>query len=108
MAAWSFFALALAEYRDGNDDSAKLWASRCIASPKENPARIASARLILAMIEQRAGRTGNAKVFLDMTTGPVMERVDAKVVSGNDKDGFWYDWINAGIFHREALALIGK
>jgi hypothetical protein len=108
MAAWSYFALALAEYRDGNDASAALWASRCIASPKENPARIASARLILAMIEQRAGRTGNAKVFLDMATGPVTERIDAKVVSGNDMDGFWYDWINAAILQRESLVLIGK
>jgi hypothetical protein len=108
MAAWSFFSLALAEYRDGNDASATLWANRCLASPKENQAQIASARLILSMIEQRAGRTGNAKVFLDMATGPVMEKTGAKVVTGSDKDGFWYDWINAAIFHREALALIGK
>jgi len=108
LAAWSLFALALAEYRDGSDDSATLWANRCIASPNENPARIASARLILAMIEQRAGRTGNAKALLDMASGPVMERIGPTGVSGNDRDVFWYDWINAGIFHREALALIGK
>ncbi|MCW1922934.1 serine/threonine protein kinase [Luteolibacter arcticus] len=108
MAAWSYFSLALAEYRDGNDARATLWANRCLASPKENQARMASARLILAMIEQRAGRTGNAKVFLDMTTGPVTERIGTQVVSGNDKDTFWYDWINAAIFHREALDLVGK
>jgi len=107
LAAWSCFSLALAEYRDGNDARAAQWASRCIASPQKNSSRIASARIILAMIEQRAGRTGNAKAFLDMATGPVMEKTGAKLEGGETDQGNWYDWVNAGIFHREALALIG-
>jgi serine/threonine protein kinase len=107
LAAWSCFSLALAEYRDGNDVRAAQWASRCIASPQENSSRIASARLVLAMIEQRAGRTGNAKAFLDMTTGPVMEKTGAKLEWGHTDQGNWYDWVNAGILHREALGLIG-
>jgi hypothetical protein len=107
LTAWSCFALALAEYRDGNDARAAQWASRCIASPQKNPSRVASAHTILAMIEQRAGRTGNAKAFLNMATGPVMEKTGAKLAGGGNDQGFWYDWVNAGILHREAIALIG-
>ena len=107
LTAWSYFSLALAEYRDGNDARAAQWASRCIASPQTNASRIASARIILAMIEQRAGRTGNAKAFLGMTTAPVMEKTGAKLEWGHTDQGNWYDWVNAGVLHREALGLIG-
>jgi hypothetical protein len=108
LSAWSCFALALAEYRDGNDARATRWANRCIASPQKNASRIASAYLVLAMIEQRAGRTKNARAFLEMTTGPVMAKTSGELESGGDNQGFWYDWFNAGTLHREALALIGE
>ena len=108
LSAWSCFALALAEYRDGNDARAMLWASRCLASPQENPPRIASTRIIVAMIERRAGRPGNAKAFLKMAAGPVMEKTGGKFDWGGSSQGNWYDWLNAGILYREAFALIGE
>jgi eukaryotic-like serine/threonine-protein kinase len=105
LAAWSHFALALADFRNGRDVGASTWASRCIASPLENPARIASARIVLAMIEQRAGRSGNATAFLGMDSGMIDERTGAVLSPGGNNDGFWYDWINAQILLREARAM---
>ena len=108
MAAWGCFSLALAEYRDGNDERAGAWARRCIASPKPNASQIASARLVLAMVEQREGRLAEARALLALATGPVEAKIGSKLTTEESSDGFWYDWMNAGNFYREAVAVIGK
>ncbi len=109
LAAWSCFALALAGYRSGDDAAAMTWANRSIAIPRENPARLASVQAVLAMIEHRGGRPGNARAFLNLAAAPVMEKTGAGTIprGGND-EGFWYDWVNARILHREAAAMIGE
>jgi hypothetical protein len=106
LAAWSHFALALADFRNGRDASASTWATLCIASPQKNPARAASARIILAMIEQRAGRGPNAAAFLKMDSEMVDERTGAVLAPGGNNDGFWFDWVNAQILLREARGMI--
>jgi serine/threonine protein kinase len=109
LVAWSSFAMALAAYRNGDDNAALTWASRCIASPQANPARIASARIVLAMVERRGGRVANAKVFLNMTVDQVTEKTSSeKIAPGGNEEGFWYDWVNARILYREAASLVGE
>ncbi len=108
LAAWSCFSLALAHYREGDDSGAARWAARCIASPQENPSRIASARLILAMVEQRTGRIEEARMLLDQVTGSIMEKTGGELKQGDHAQGHWYDWVNARIFLREALGRTGE
>jgi hypothetical protein len=109
LAAWSSFAMALAAYRNGDDHAALKWASRCIASPRKNPAGIASSRIVLAMVEHRGGRVANARAFLAMTAAPVTGKTaTGKMVNGGNDEGFWYDWLNARILYREAASLIGE
>jgi serine/threonine protein kinase len=109
LTAWSSFAMALAAYRNGDDNAALTWASRCIASPRANPARIASARIVLAMVEHRGARTANAKVFLNMTADQVTAKTSSETIApGGNEEGFWYDWVNARILYREAAAMVGE
>jgi len=109
LAGWSCFAMALARYRNGDDAAATAWANRGIAIRLDNPARLASMHIVLAMVEQRGGRTGNARAFFLQAAGPVMEKTSAENVAqaGNDQ-GFWYDWVNARILLREATAMLGE
>ena len=107
--AWSCFSMALAGYRNGDDVAAMAWAGRSIAYPRKNPARLASLQALLAMVEFRGGRAGNARAFLGQATVPVMEKTGpGKIAAGGNDEGFWYDWLNARILYREAAAMIGQ
>ncbi|MEY4487627.1 MAG: hypothetical protein RIQ79_135, partial [Verrucomicrobiota bacterium] len=36
------------------------------------------------------------------------ERLQSALVPGDEREGFWFDWINARILLREACALIER
>jgi eukaryotic-like serine/threonine-protein kinase len=108
LAAWSCFSLALMNYRDGNDASASRWAARCLSSTRKNPAREASARIILAMVEHRAGHNGIAVTLLDQASPPVMENSQPPLKHGDDNSGSWHAWLTARILLNEAESLILK
>ena len=107
-AAWSCFSMSLVNYRQGNDKSAAAWAARCLSSPRKNPAREASARIILAMVEHRAGQEGRAAALLDQISPPVIEHSEPPLSYGDDNTGSWHAWLTARILLREAEALIRK
>jgi serine/threonine protein kinase len=107
-AAWSKFSLALMHYRDGNDAAASGWAARCLSSPRKNPAREASARIIQAMIEHRAGHHGVAATLLDQTAPRVMEHSQPPLNYGDDVSGSWHAWLTARILLNEAESMIRK
>jgi serine/threonine protein kinase len=91
---------------DGNDASASKWAARCLSSQRRNAAREASARIILAMIEHRAGHHGVAAALLDQASPPVMKNSHPPLNYGDDVTGSWHAWLTARILLNEAEALI--
>ena len=108
LAAWSCFSMALMTYRDGDLKSAATWANRCLAYKRRNPAREASANIILAMVEHRAGHAEKAVALLNSSTEPVIQNSDATLKYGDDDKGSWHAWVTARILLREAAHLIGK
>jgi hypothetical protein len=108
LAAWSYFALTLLSYREGDDALATKWAERCLAASSPNLSRETSVRILLAMIAQREGKTDAARVLLNAAETTLRERLPQNVRTGVQADGFWFDWINARILLREATEWIGK
>ena len=106
MAAWRSFALALFEYRQGRDEQALVWARRCEAYPNYNAARFASSRLIFAMACHHLHREGEARAALKQARELIDVWSRTPLNGGNDRQGLWFDWINARILLREATALI--
>jgi len=103
LAAWACFSLALMNFRDGNDDAAAQWAHRSMAYKPENPARNCSAKIVLAMIGQRAGKTAEARELIDLASGPVVRNSDVLPRHGDDLQGSWHAWVTARILLREAM-----
>ncbi len=106
--AWSCFSMSLMEFRKGNDQSAAAWAERCLSSPRKNPAREASARIILAMGEYQAGREGEARALLNQVSSDVIQHSQPPLNYGDDDQGSWHAWLTARILLREAEALLAK
>ena len=63
-AAWGSISLALMEYRQGNYARAEEWCRRCLAYPGDNPPRVATARVILAMSCHQLGQNQEATTQL--------------------------------------------
>ena len=94
------------EYRQGRYPRAVDWCRRCLAYAERNPARTATAQLILAMACFQAHQDDDARALL-VQGG---EAIDAKFQKGLDVDstpnGYWSDWLFARILLREARTLI--
>jgi serine/threonine protein kinase len=108
LVAWSYFALTLMSYREGDDARAIAWAERCLAVPVVNLPRQISVRLILAMIAHRSGRPDAARVLLAAAAPPVRERFSRNMPLSVQNEGLWWDWVNARILLREATEMIGE
>jgi serine/threonine protein kinase len=105
---WSYFALTLLSYREGNHARAAKWAERCLAVPSQNSSRETSVRILLAMIAQHEGKADAARVLLDAAEATVRERFSRNMQVGMQTNGLWFDWVNARILLREAIELIGE
>ncbi|MBB5353435.1 hypothetical protein HNR46_003696 [Haloferula luteola] len=99
--AWGEFALALLYYRTGEDRASAERAHLCLSSPRSNPAREASARIILAMTELRMGREDTARELVSLVSGPVIENTNHIGTSGGESQGSWYAWVTARILLAE-------
>lgn len=108
LAAWSCFSMALMSYRDGDPKNAAMWANRCLAYKRRNPAREASANIILAMVEHQAGHAEKAMALLNRATEPVIQNSDETLKYGDDDKGSWHAWVTARILLREAAQMIRK
>ncbi len=106
LVGWRHFSLVLYHYRNGDFILATKWAERCLHLPEQNASRRASVRIILAMIEHRFGRTENARQLLEVAGPEVREKLSGKMDWGGSVDGFWFDWVNAGILLKEATDLL--
>lgn len=107
-AAWSCFSMALMKYRDGENEAASSWAERCLQNKRKNPAREASAQIILSMASHRLGNTDSANAFLEQASEPVLKNSETSLTFGNDNTGSWHSWLTAGALLREAKSLRGR
>ncbi len=104
---WRLAAAALMEYRLGRYAPA---AQRCRSLPLNdtNLARIATARVIQALCEQRLGSTAQAKADLTQGRELIEAKFRAGLTPGNLAEGYWFDWAAARILMREAMGRIGN
>jgi serine/threonine protein kinase len=106
LAAWRSVSLALMEYRRGNFTAAADWCHQCLNYPENIAPRTATARAILAMSDQRLGKTGEARAQLEEARQVVDKKFKSQLDLGNGVQGFWFDWVFARILLNEATALI--
>jgi len=105
-AAWGSISVALMEYRRGNYPQASAWCRRCLMYPGDNPPRVATARVILAMSCHQLGQTDEATSELAQGRESIQGKFSDGLDSGDAAHGFWFDWVFARILLREATMLI--
>ena len=105
-AAWGSISVALIEYRQGHYRQASEWCRRCLTHPGDNPPRVATARVILAMACQQLGQTGEAASELAQSRASIQDEFNNGLDPGDAAHGFWFDWVFARILLGEATAQI--
>jgi len=104
--AWSWFALALLRYREGDWEGARIQVGRCLAEASgANPSRDAAARCLLALIGARQGRSEEAAAELARARAEIESRF-AEGLRLGDVNSFWFDWVNARVLSREAAGVL--
>ena len=106
-ASWRCVSLGLMEYRQGNAAKAAQWIRRCLELHDFNAARVANARIILAMALYRLGQESAAQTELSQGREMVQAKFQSGLDVGSTPQGFWCDWVFARILLREADGLIG-
>jgi hypothetical protein len=101
--AWRSVSLALFQFRRGDSTAAVDWCHRCLSSPDNNPARNATARIILA---ETSRQPNEAESSLSQGRQEVDGRLgtDVEMDVGSREQGFWFDWVFARILLREAVS----
>jgi len=105
-AAWGSLSLALMDYRQGNYSGAEDCCRRCLAYPGDNPPRVATARVILAMSCHQLGQNREAATQLALSRKTIETKFEDDLDPGTAEHGFWFDWVFARILLREATSLI--
>jgi hypothetical protein len=105
MLPWRCVPLALFEYRRGRPAEAARWCRRCLKYGTRNPARTASAEVILGLALEHLGQGAEARSELAKAQQLIEEQFRSGLTSGTGDTGFWFDWVLARILLREALNL---
>ena len=108
MVAWRCISVALMAYRGGDMQAASTWCERCLSNPENNPARIATARVIRAMALYRAGAIADARTELTLGRQLIETEFATELTAGTGSTGWWYDWLFARILLREAEGTIQR
>jgi serine/threonine protein kinase/tetratricopeptide (TPR) repeat protein len=106
LAAWRSVSLALMEYRAGNYAKAADWCQQCLNYQEYIAPRTATARIILAMSDQRLGKTAEARSELAEANEIIADKFKNQLNAGNPMQGFWFDWLFAQILLKEGTALV--
>ena len=99
-------SLALLEYRRGDYASAVTWSRRCLAHPDYNPARFATAQLILAMSLRQLGEVESARFQLAQGRNQIERKFESSLDPGGAAQGYWFDWVFARTLLDEAQVVI--
>jgi serine/threonine protein kinase len=109
LAIWQCVSLALVSYRQGDMGAAKEWCQISLDSTYTNVTpRIAASHIIKAMACHRLGEVDEASAELAQGRQQLEDYFAGGLKPGNDKEGFWYDWLNAQVLLKEATSLIGR
>jgi tetratricopeptide (TPR) repeat protein len=100
-AAWRAISLALLDYRRGNYARSVEWCERCLAFTEYNPARVATAKVIMAMARHQLNQAEESRAALVPATKSIEDEFRAGLVRGSREDGFWFDWVFARVLLRE-------
>ncbi len=87
-AAWGSLSVALMEYRQGDYAKAEQWCRRCLAYPGDNPPRVATARVILAMSCHQLGQ--NQEAISSIGARPGKHRSANSRWSGSRQRRAWF------------------
>jgi hypothetical protein len=104
--AWRSMALAMFEYRLGNDQAAWDWAQRSLAYPFRESSRDAVSYFVQAMAAWRMQRPAEARFLLQQGRQIVEERAKLPLVVADADGSCWFDWFDANIMLRESQALV--
>jgi hypothetical protein len=105
-ASWAFISLALMEYRCGAWSKSADYCRRSLAWPAANPARDATAQVILSMACCQMGQSAEAGTSLDKGREAIENEFANGLDPGDGSRGFWFDWVFARILLREATVLM--
>jgi hypothetical protein len=101
-AAWRAMSLAVWHYRAQHYAAAIEWSQRCLSCAEPNAPRTATAQLILALAENRRGKTADAQREFEAADTLIQEKCRGPLVRGTPVQGFWFDWEYALLLQREA------
>ena len=108
LAAWRSISIALINYRSGNYKTSAEWCERCLNYPDYIAPRTATAHVILAMVNQKLGKTDAARTELTKARQIIETKYESPMDRGTPSQGFWFDWQFAHILLQEASTLIEK
>ena len=94
------------EYRRGNFEKAAGWCQQSLNYPEHIAPRTATARIILAMSDQKLGKTNEARSELAEAREIIENKFKNPLDLGTPMQGFWFDWLFARILLDEATALV--
>jgi hypothetical protein len=106
MPANTMVSLALLEYRRGDYIKAMDWCWHCLAYPDYQAARVATARVILAMCCQNLHYSDEAHFELAKGREIIENKFMTGLDSGSTAQNFWFDWVSARVLLREATDLV--
>jgi len=106
MDAWRCTSSAIYEYRRENWIQAAQFCKYSLNYDDHNNARVAMVHAVLAMAYYQSGQFEDGQAELDKSRQLVSDKFIKGLDIGDGKVGYWFDWIAARIFLREAETLI--
>jgi hypothetical protein len=105
MTPWRYVSVSLMAYRQDYTPTAEDWCQKCLAYPRSNLARNATAHVIQAMACFKLHEFASANSELAQGRKMIEDASAGGLQAGNGGDGYWYDWLFARILLRQAEIL---
>lgn len=106
MTPWRCLSVALMEYRQERYGEAIAHIERSLTFGDANPARTATAQVILAMAHQQRGESKLACLELAEAREAIEKKFTGSLDAGNGGEGYWFDWLLARVLLKESRTLI--
>jgi tetratricopeptide (TPR) repeat protein len=103
---WAGIPVSWWRYRLGDYDQAETWCHRALNEADKTSAQYVTIRIILTMADYQSGRIADAKSQLALAHQLIDPIFQKKLVRGDGRAGFWYDWLFAKMQLTEASAVV--
>jgi serine/threonine protein kinase len=104
--SWRDSSMALIEYRRANWNESIAWCKYALNFDDGDNARAAMVHAVLAMAYYQIQQLDDSHAELDKGRRLIRNKFSKTLDSGDGKLGYWFDWVAARIFLREAETLI--